>query len=157
MLYPVLVIVGLGMAAAAMRGGLAAHDALCVALSTLIAGLLSARLGWLGREAAVLPRFLRHAGNTPRRLRAKADGAFRVARAAISADVTLKPALIKLALAGDDPVARAEAAAAVSQAPGAACVTLSDDAMLVHVLDEDASPEALLRRRAGLPRRKGPL
>jgi multisubunit Na+/H+ antiporter MnhE subunit len=156
MLNATLVIAGLIVALAAMSAGLTPRALIAAGISLVIAVAFSARLGWLGRESAFLPRLLRRAGTTPQRLRAKASGAFRVVRAAISADVVMKPALIKVALPATDPIARAEAAAAVSQAPGAACVTLTDDAMLVHVIDEDATPEEALRRRAGLPKRRPP-
>jgi multisubunit Na+/H+ antiporter MnhE subunit len=157
MLHVILVIAGLAVAASAMSAGLTGRDLAAGATSLALAVAVSARLGWLGRDAAFLPRLLKHAAALPQRLRGKTAGAFRVARAAISADVVMKPALIKVGMPAADAIARAEAAAAVSQAPGAACVTLAADAMLVHVLDEDATPEDLLRRRAGLPRRRSSL
>jgi len=150
MLQALLVILGLSAWAVVARGGAGSQDAVPVGISVVLAVLIAARLGWLGRDAAVAPRALRALAGTPARWRAKAVGALQVARGAVSADVKLKPALVKLAVRDRDGEVRA--AAALSEAPGAFAVALSPGAVMVHVLNEDVQKEERLALRAGLPR-----
>jgi multisubunit Na+/H+ antiporter MnhE subunit len=156
MLQAFLVIVGLCAWAVIVRGGTAASDGTAILTCVVLAGLVAWRLGWLGREAAVLPRFIKHIALTPARMRAKTAGALSVARAAISADVTMRPGLIKVAIPSADPVARAQAASAIGQGPGALCVALVPDAVLAHVIDEERQTAEALVARAGLPPRRAP-
>jgi multisubunit Na+/H+ antiporter MnhE subunit len=60
-----------------------------------------------------------------------------VMRAAISADVTLKPALVRVRTSPATDNARAALVGLVSAAPGAVVVDVDPDGFLVHVLDED--------------------
>lgn len=154
MLQALLVIAGLGAWAVAAWGGVAVQDAAPLGVSVAVAALIAARLGWLGQDAAILPRAFLALARTPARVRAKASGALQVAQAAVSADVTIKPALVKLPLRDPDAEARAGAASALSEAPGAFAVALGPDAVLVHVLNEDAQKEEALALRAGIRRRR---
>lgn len=156
MLQALLVIAGLGAWAVAAWGGAGPQDVAPIAVSVLLALLIALRLGWLGRDAAILPRALTALARTPARIRAKTAGAWQVAQAAVSADVTIKPALVKLPLTDPEAASRATAAGALSEAPGAFVVALAPDAVLVHVLNEDAQKEDRLAARAGIRRRRFP-
>lgn len=65
-------------------------------------------------------------------------GAMSVMRAAIAADVTLKPALVRVRTRATTDLARATMADMLSAAPGALVVDADPEGFLVHVLDEDA-------------------
>jgi multisubunit Na+/H+ antiporter MnhE subunit len=60
-----------------------------------------------------------------------------VLRAAISADVALKPALVRVRTSPATDGARAALVDLVSAAPGAVVVDVDPEGFLVHVLDED--------------------
>jgi multisubunit Na+/H+ antiporter MnhE subunit len=79
-----------------------------------------------------------------------ARGAFAVVRAAAAADVTLKPALVRVRSAGADSFSRAAAVSLISAAPGSIVVEADAEGMLVHVIDEDAAEsEAFTAIEAG--------
>ncbi len=65
-------------------------------------------------------------------------GALGVMRAAVAADVTLKPALVRVRTRATSDLARAAMADMISAAPGAVVVDVDSEGFLVHVLDEDA-------------------
>lgn len=65
-------------------------------------------------------------------------GALSTIRAAIAADVTLKPALVRVKTRAASDDARAALAGMISAAPGAIVVEADDDGLLAHVIDEDA-------------------
>lgn len=61
-----------------------------------------------------------------------------VMSAALSADVKLRPSLVRVRLRGTDEARHAALANLVTASPGAASVELDADGLLVHVLREDA-------------------
>ena len=65
-------------------------------------------------------------------------GALATIRAAVSADVRLKPALVRIKTRLADPSQLAAMAGTVTAAPGSAAVEVDSDGMLVHVINEDA-------------------
>jgi multisubunit Na+/H+ antiporter MnhE subunit len=78
-------------------------------------------------------------------------GALSTIRAALAADVTLRPALVSVHAEMTDSFAKAAAAALISAVPGSVVVETDTDGMLVHVMDEDAMDSAAftaLQRRA---------
>lgn len=98
----------------------------CVVISARFGGIARAafgapQLGWLAltRTGAVL------------------RGALTTVRAAIAADVTLNPALVRIRTRAADPFAKAALAELMSAAPGVVVVEADVDSALVHVNDED--------------------
>ena len=78
-------------------------------------------------------------------------GALSTIRAALAADVTLKPALVSVHAEATGPFAKAAAADLISAVPGSVVVETDSDGMLVHVMNEDAMDSAAftaLQRRA---------
>lgn len=69
-----------------------------------------------------------------------------VARAALSADVTLRPALVRIRTRAATPQARVAFANLLSAAPGVAVVETDEDGFLVHVAFEDGVDAAELGR-----------
>ena len=72
-------------------------------------------------------------------------------RAALAADVTLKPALVSVHAETTDSFAKAAAADLISAVPGSVVVETDSDGMLVHVMNEQAmesSTFTALQRRA---------
>jgi multisubunit Na+/H+ antiporter MnhE subunit len=76
------------------------------------------------------------------RIGAVVRGGLSVLRAALAADVTVKPALVRVRTRSSDPIARAAFADLMSAAPGMAVVDSDEDGVLVHVINEDAIDEA---------------
>jgi multisubunit Na+/H+ antiporter MnhE subunit len=80
-------------------------------------------------------------------------GALGAIRAALAADVTLKPALVRVRADAADGFAQAASADLISAAPGSVVVETDSDGMLVHVLNEEGAEHALdgvQRRAAGM-------
>jgi multisubunit Na+/H+ antiporter MnhE subunit len=78
-------------------------------------------------------------------------GALSTIRAALAADVTLKPALVSVHAEMTESFAKAAAADLISAVPGSVIVETDTDGMLVHVTNEDAMDSAVftaLQRRA---------
>lgn len=99
--------------------------------------LLASRIGGLGRNGpfARAPQML---SLVVRRADAVTRGAMATVRASIAADVTLRPALVRVKWRVSSDSARAAFAGMVSAAPGAVVVETDPDGMLVHVINEDA-------------------
>jgi multisubunit Na+/H+ antiporter MnhE subunit len=73
-------------------------------------------------------------------------GAMSTIRRAVSADVTLNPALVRVKLRGRRDQERASFAHAVSATPGMTVVETDADGLLLHVLDEHSVDSAELGR-----------
>lgn len=90
------------------------------------------------------------------RIGASMTGALSTLRAALAADVRLKPGLVRVksVLAGADTAAFA---GMVTSVPGAAVIDTDDEGMFVHVLNEDDVDAAELGRlqRAAQTSRRG--
>ncbi len=65
-------------------------------------------------------------------------GALATIRAALAADVTLRPALVRVKLRPSSELARAALTDMISAAPGSLVVDADGDGLLAHVLDEHA-------------------
>jgi multisubunit Na+/H+ antiporter MnhE subunit len=63
-------------------------------------------------------------------------GALRTLRAALAADITLSPALLRLRSRADDDSAAANLAAMISATPGSVVVGADSGSLLVHVINE---------------------
>jgi multisubunit Na+/H+ antiporter MnhE subunit len=81
-------------------------------------------------------------------------GALSTTRAALAADVTLKPALVSVHAETTGSFSKAAAADLISAVPGSVVVETDSDGMLVHVMNEEAIDSAafaaLQRRTAAL-------
>lgn len=113
-----------------------------LAAGAALGGVLIAwRFGGVGRSFARAPRVLllglAGAG-------AAARGALRVVRAGIAADVSLRPALVRVKSRVTGAGARAVLAEMISAAPGQVVVEADGDGLLLHVIDEDAVDSAAL-------------
>lgn len=115
------------------------------AVGAALAGvLLTARLGGVAPNAfARAPQFIL-VGLA--RFGAVLRGALSTMRAAIAADVTVKPALVRMRTRAASPFAVAALADMISAAPGAVVVETDEDGLLVHVIDEDGVDGAALGR-----------
>lgn len=108
------------------------------ALAALVASacvLFAARFGGVGASVMSAPQTL---ALGLMRSGAVVGAALKVMRSAIAADVTLKPALVRVKARARSGLARAVMADLVSASPGAVVVDIEPDAALVHVTDEDA-------------------
>src|SRR5690606_33333138 len=103
-----------------------------VALAALAAAW---RFGGVGRTFEQAPRL---AIVTVMRVGAVLRGAVATLRAALAADVTLNPALVRVKTRARDPSDRAAFAGMISATPGMAVVETEPDGMLVHLTEEDA-------------------
>lgn len=105
--------------------------------AALVCTLLAGRLGGFEGQSpfANAPNFMRFAF---RRAPTVLSGALATIRAAIAADVTLKPALVRIRTRPSNDIAQATLAILISAAPGAVVVQADSDGLLVHVLDEDS-------------------
>ena len=102
--------------------------ALCCVVFAWRAGGVS---GALSRAPAAALRAISRIG-------AVFSGALSTMRAAIAADVTLRPALVPVKSRARRPNQRAAFGAMISATPGMAVVDVDPDGLLVHVLNEDA-------------------
>jgi multisubunit Na+/H+ antiporter MnhE subunit len=107
--------------------------------------IVAARLGALsGRGAyAHAPHLIGFAAG---RAGVVVAGALGAVRAAIAADVTLKPALVRIKTRAQTALSQAALADLISAAPGAVVVEADAGGLLVHVLDEDAIDAPALSR-----------
>jgi multisubunit Na+/H+ antiporter MnhE subunit len=104
----------------------AAAAALCAAVSVRFGGVRD-----LGAPLGVAWRRLRRAPETFR-------AALSTARAAIAADISLRPALIRIKPRQGRVAVKAAFAEAISANPGWIAVESDADGLLAHVLDEEA-------------------
>lgn len=110
----------------AIAGGAAL---MCVAFASRFGGL--GRGGPFARAPQTLAMLAERAGAVVR-------GAMSIVRASIAADVTLKPALVRVKWRTPDEAARVAFADMINAAPGAVVVETEPDGVLVHVVNEDA-------------------
>lgn len=141
MLHAAAMLIGLFVLALVLTqrwssgGDLAALGALALACVAI-----AVRFGGVARNPfSALPQMLALMTSQAPRVMAGALGAI---RAALAADVTLKPALVRVKAQTDGAFARAAFTDAVSAAPGAVAVESDADGMLIHVIDEDRSDAA---------------
>ncbi len=101
----------------------------------LVCVLISLRFGGVSGAFASLPRNLYW---RIERAGAAMLGVLRTLRAALAADITLSPALLRLRSRAIDEQAAANLAAMISATPGAVVVGVDAGSLLVHVINEGA-------------------
>jgi len=101
--------------------------ALCVMFLLRFGGISSV----FARMPVLLMAGVAHAGAVLR-------GAVRTIRAALAADVTLNPALVRVRTRVASAEGRAALANLITAEPGLAVVEIDADGLLVHVMEEDA-------------------
>jgi multisubunit Na+/H+ antiporter MnhE subunit len=114
--------------------------------AALFCVLFAARFGGFGREGGAFTHAPQLIALVLSRASAVVRGALGTIRAAIAADVTLKPALVRVKTRPSSDFARAALADMIGAAPGAVVVDTDAEGLLVHVLDEDAIDAAALGR-----------
>jgi multisubunit Na+/H+ antiporter MnhE subunit len=119
---------------ALQQGASAPALAAAVAIASA-AVLFGARFGGVGRTAFGSPQLLALAAV---RTRTVLRGAGTTIRAAAAADITLKPALVRVKARPRSAFGRAALADLIGAPPGVAIVDTDVDGMLVHVTDEDS-------------------
>lgn len=109
-------------------------DYAIAAAAALACVLFAWRFGGMGRAFSRAPRLL-----ILRLSRAGAilSGALSTLRAALAADVTLKPALVRVRTRAVGAGARAVLAEMISAAPGQVVIETDAEGLLLHVMDED--------------------
>lgn len=107
----------------------------------LVCMLAAWRLGGIGRGFARAPRLLILRLS---RVGAVLRGAVQTVRDALAADVTLKPALVRVRSRVTGAGARAVLAEMISAAPGQMVVEADGEGLLLHVNDEDGVDAAEL-------------
>jgi len=112
-----------------------AEAALLAALLSVVCVTFAARFVGIGATVVSAPQVLMLG---VMRSGAVIAGAVTIIRNAIAADVTLRPALVRVKARAQSGLARAVMADLVSAAPGAIVVENEPDAALVHVTDEEA-------------------
>jgi multisubunit Na+/H+ antiporter MnhE subunit len=103
--------------------------------------LVAWRFGGVGRGFARAPILIVLRGS---RAGAVVRGAVQTVRAALAADVALKPALVRVKSRVTGQGARAALAEMISAAPGQVVVEADADGLLLHVNDEDGVDAAEL-------------
>lgn len=138
MLHAAAMLTGLGILwllfAQQWRGP---EDLALAAGAALFCVVLSARLGGFGRGGA-FTHALQLIVLAFTRAGAVIAGALSTIRSALAADVTLKPALVRVKMRDGSDFARAALADMIGAAPGGLVVEADAEGLLVHVLDEEA-------------------
>lgn len=118
------------------------EDLLIAAGASVFCVLVAMRAGGIGAAFASAPRAV---WITISRAGAVLLGGLATIRAALAADVTLKPALVRVKTRGRG-AERAAFAGLLSATPGMAVVETDTEGFLVHVMNEDAIDAAELGR-----------
>lgn len=119
----------------ALVAALLAPGQLWIILGVTGASVLAA--AWLGGGSPSPLRLVTTAPQSLARFVANLAAAATVGRAALAADVSLKPALVRLRIRPRDSHSLAALAGMISAAPGANVVETDAESLLVHVLNED--------------------
>lgn len=136
MLHAAAMLIGLFAVGMLAIGRWTAEAATLIGLASLACVLVSARLGLVGPNA--LSSGPQHVLLALGQAGAAVRGALTTIRAAVAADVTLKPALVRVKSRTQRNLAQAAFANLVSAASGRVVVDTDADGLLVHVNDEDA-------------------
>lgn len=136
MLHAAAMLIGLFALAMLAFGLGASPQALLVSgVAAIVCVAFCARFGGIERSPFSAPHmlalFAARAGVVLR-------GALSTIRAAVAADVTLKPALVRVRTRGADPFAKTVLSDLIGAAPGALVVEADAEGALVHVTDEDS-------------------
>ncbi|MCX7356585.1 MAG: Na+/H+ antiporter subunit E [Alphaproteobacteria bacterium] len=136
MLHAATMFVGLAVLWIAATQRVSSPQDWAIALgASLVCVLVALRFGGATGAFARAPRLL---VLSLARASAVLRGALATLRAAISADVKLKPALVRLRTRAERADDRAAFANMISATPGMVVVDSDADGLLVHVADEDA-------------------
>lgn len=137
MLHAAAMLIGLFLLAlCATQSWISPHELLLVGAFALVSVAVTMRLGGVGRNPfSYAFSFLTLA---VARIGAVVRGTLSIMRASVAADVTLKPALVRVKTRGADAFASAAFADLISAVPGVVVVGADADGVLVHVMDEDA-------------------
>lgn len=119
------------------------QDWVIAGVGVLACVAVAARFGGLSRAFSRAPRLF---ALNAARAGAIARGTLATLRAALSADVTMKPTLVRVRSRAQSVAERASFANMISATPGMAVVEGDADGLLVHVIDEDAIDAADLGR-----------
>lgn len=142
MLHAAAMLIGLFIVALFALSQRPLGEALALAAGLSVAcTLYAARFGGISASIFSAPQAL---ALGVARFAAVAEGALKTIRSAIAADVTLKPALVKVKSGARRGLARVVMADLVSSAPGAVVVDVESDGAFVHVTDEDSIDAAEL-------------
>jgi multisubunit Na+/H+ antiporter MnhE subunit len=144
MLHAAAMVAGLFVIGFVMAQGWSSSDGAALTLAAALTSVAVAmRLGGLRKNPFSSPQFLML---LVARAEAVIRGALSTIRAALAADVTLKPALVRVRTDMADVFSQAAAADLISAAPGSVVVETDREAMLVHVINEDATDSDALAR-----------
>lgn len=136
MLHAASMLTGLWIIWLLANGGWRTPEDLIVSLAAaLVCVAFAARAGGAGDGFTRAPHALLLSFS---RLSAVFRGALSTMRAAIAADVTLKPALVRVKTRTQHASDRAAFGGMISATPGMTVVDVDGDGVLVHVLNEDA-------------------
>lgn len=136
MLHAAAMLIGLiAIGLIVLARGVSTETAAIAAVLAAVCVVFAARFGGLGRTAFSAPQLLVLSMG---RAGAVLRGAVTTIRAALAADVTLKPALVRVKTRPTGAFAQAAFADLMSAAPGVVVVEADSDSALVHVTDEDA-------------------
>lgn len=140
MLHAAAMLAGLVIIWFALLGRALTPEYAALGAGVAVLVLLAAwRLGGVGRSFLLAPNVLAvHARSTGAVMR----GALATLRAALAADVTLHPALVRVRTRASGRFARAALADAISAAPGSVVIDSDADGYLVHVQDEESRAAA---------------
>lgn len=138
MLHAAAMVAGLFVIGFVIAQGWAERDGAALVFAAALASVAAAmRLGGLRKNPfSSGPQFLMLLFG---RADAVIRGALSTIRAALAADVTLRPALVRVRTDTADGFAQAAAANLISAAPGSVVVETDRDGMLVHVINEAAT------------------
>ncbi len=144
MLHAAAMLIGLAVLWAAVTQRASSPQDWAIALAVgLACTAVALRFGGASSAFARAPRLwalsIARAGAVVR-------GTLATLRAAASADVTMKPALVRVRSRATRSAERASFANLISATPGMAVVETDADGLLVHVLNEDAIDAADLGR-----------
>jgi len=143
MLHAAAMLFGLSILWLIAAGGFSrAEDGLVAVGAALVCVLLAWRAGCLGGAFSHAPRALYAAAV---RSASVVSGAVKTIRAALAADITLQPALVRIKTRGRG-AERVAFADLLSATPGRVVVETDPEGFLVHVMNEDAVDAAELGR-----------
>ncbi|MEQ1489367.1 MAG: Na+/H+ antiporter subunit E [Terricaulis sp.] len=144
MLHAAAMFVGLAVLWIASTQRVSSPQDWAIALgASLVCVLVALRFGGATSAFARAPRLL---ALSVARAGAVTRGALTTLRAAISADVKMSPALVRVRTRADRADDRAAFANMISATPGMVVVDSDADGLLVHVINEDAIDAADLGR-----------
>lgn len=149
MLHAAATFAGLFILALLLVGPLAEGRELVVA--AVLAGVATLLGVWFGGASATFSQALAALGGSWRAAARVVRGALKTIRAAVAADVSMRPALVRVSSGRGDQRGRARIAHAVGAAPAAVVVDADEQGVLVHVNDEhDGDVAELENIAAGL-------